>query len=336
METPRGLCALTSVWAGHLSEECKRRFYRAWFRSKQKAFTKYQKRWAEAGKSGEAAPMAAEIERAKKYCQVIRAICPTQIGKVKIGWVWGGAAPDRGGHEGGRSSSHSSWPSRADPSLPKHPCMPGPGPRHDADQGGPSCGPSPKFGQPDFRPEAGAPGSAFRRKLPLRGGDSGSAQSSGKSMGIPGGRWGEGLMARHPIERPAVGDGVLCEVLAPGVLDGGLRLRGRAWRKGLHARLFRRERERGRFSRSPAAPPDRLGTSTVGLLAMLRTARSVYHRRAPSRERLVSSSVPLEQTSNKERLDVSRMRGSISVPLSKTQGLKQCEPGQIRVQLRFQ
>ena len=29
--------------------------------------------------------MAAEIERAKKYCQVIRAICHTQIGKVKIG-----------------------------------------------------------------------------------------------------------------------------------------------------------------------------------------------------------------------------------------------------------
>jgi large subunit ribosomal protein L3e len=29
--------------------------------------------------------MSAEIERAKKYCQVVRAICHTQIGKVKIG-----------------------------------------------------------------------------------------------------------------------------------------------------------------------------------------------------------------------------------------------------------
>lgn len=28
VETPRGLRALTSVWAGHLSEECKRRFYK--------------------------------------------------------------------------------------------------------------------------------------------------------------------------------------------------------------------------------------------------------------------------------------------------------------------
>jgi len=84
VETPRGLRALTSVWAGHLSEECKRRFYKTWHKSKQKAFTKYQKKWSEASKGSEA-PMAAEIARAKKYCQVIRAICHTQIAKVKLG-----------------------------------------------------------------------------------------------------------------------------------------------------------------------------------------------------------------------------------------------------------
>jgi len=85
VETPRGLRALTTVWAGHLSEECKRRFYKSWHKSKQKAFTKYQKRWSDASKESEGAPMAAEIARAKKYCQVIRAICHTQVGKVKIG-----------------------------------------------------------------------------------------------------------------------------------------------------------------------------------------------------------------------------------------------------------
>jgi len=84
VETPRGLRALTSVWAGHLNEEVKRRFYKAWHKSKQKAFTKYQKRWSDASKASES-PMSAEIERAKKYCQVIRAICHTQVGKVKIG-----------------------------------------------------------------------------------------------------------------------------------------------------------------------------------------------------------------------------------------------------------
>merc|ERR1712039_469396 len=85
VETPRGLRALTSVWAGHLSDEFKRRFYKAWHKSKQKAFTKYQKRWSEATKGSEGAPMATEIARAKKYCQVIRAICHTQVSKVKIG-----------------------------------------------------------------------------------------------------------------------------------------------------------------------------------------------------------------------------------------------------------
>merc|ERR1712137_117252 len=83
VETPRGLRALTSVWAGHLNEEVKRRFYKTWHKSKKKAFTKYQKRWEAANKEGTA--MSAEIERAKKYCQVIRAICHTQVGKAKIG-----------------------------------------------------------------------------------------------------------------------------------------------------------------------------------------------------------------------------------------------------------
>jgi len=84
VETPRGLRALTSVWAGHLSDECKRRFYKNFHSSKKKAFTKYQKKWEEASK-GSDAPMAAEIARAKKYCQVIRGIFHTQISKVKIG-----------------------------------------------------------------------------------------------------------------------------------------------------------------------------------------------------------------------------------------------------------
>jgi len=84
VETPRGLRTLTSVWAGHLSEEVKRRFYKSWHKSKKKAFTKYEKRWGEESKS-ESTPMASEIARAKKYCQVIRVICHTQISKVKIG-----------------------------------------------------------------------------------------------------------------------------------------------------------------------------------------------------------------------------------------------------------
>lgn len=81
VETPRGLRALTSVWAGHLGDEVKRRFYKNWSKSKKKAFTKYHKRYQAAG----ADAMKAEIERTKKYCQVVRAICHTQPIKAKIG-----------------------------------------------------------------------------------------------------------------------------------------------------------------------------------------------------------------------------------------------------------
>jgi len=43
VETPHGLRSLTTVWAQHLSDECLRRFYKNWYRSKAKAFTKYHK-----------------------------------------------------------------------------------------------------------------------------------------------------------------------------------------------------------------------------------------------------------------------------------------------------
>jgi len=88
VETPRGLRALTSVWAGHLANECKRRFYKNWYKSKKvgdkkdkepKAFSKYAKKW-QADKDC----MQKEIERTKKYCHVIRALCHTQIHKIKL------------------------------------------------------------------------------------------------------------------------------------------------------------------------------------------------------------------------------------------------------------
>merc|ERR1712183_878392 len=45
IKTPRGLRALKTVWAQHLSEECKRRFYKNWSKSKKKAFTKASMKW---------------------------------------------------------------------------------------------------------------------------------------------------------------------------------------------------------------------------------------------------------------------------------------------------
>ena len=80
VETPRGLRALTTVWAGYLGEEVKRRFYRNWYRSKHKAFTKYQKRVAD-----KPSDIESELARVKKYAGVVRVLAHTQIRKVKLG-----------------------------------------------------------------------------------------------------------------------------------------------------------------------------------------------------------------------------------------------------------
>jgi large subunit ribosomal protein L3e len=47
IETPRGMRALEAVWAEHIGEECKRRFYKNWSQSKKKAFTKSCTKWAD-------------------------------------------------------------------------------------------------------------------------------------------------------------------------------------------------------------------------------------------------------------------------------------------------
>merc|ERR1719220_3171870 len=47
IETPRGMRALKTVWAEHIGEEAKRRFYKNWSGSKKKAFTKSCTKWAD-------------------------------------------------------------------------------------------------------------------------------------------------------------------------------------------------------------------------------------------------------------------------------------------------
>jgi len=80
VETPRGLRSLATVWASHLSDEVKRRFYKNWYKSKKKAFTKYA-----AAAAGPKSTTAKDLERIKKYCQVVRVLVHTQIRKVPVG-----------------------------------------------------------------------------------------------------------------------------------------------------------------------------------------------------------------------------------------------------------
>jgi len=80
IETPRGLRTFKTVFAEHLSEECRRRFYKNWYKSKKKAFTKYSKKWAdEQGKK----EIEKDLAKMKKYCKVIRVIAHSQMKLLK-------------------------------------------------------------------------------------------------------------------------------------------------------------------------------------------------------------------------------------------------------------
>ena len=76
METPRGLRTFKTIFAEHISDECKRRFYKNWHKSKKKAFTKYCKKWQDADSKK---PLERDFSSMKKYCQVIHVIAHTQM-----------------------------------------------------------------------------------------------------------------------------------------------------------------------------------------------------------------------------------------------------------------
>jgi len=80
VETPRGLRSLTTVWAEHLSDEIKRRFYKNWYKSKKKAFTKYAAKYA--NQNGE--QIERELARIKKYATVVRVLVHTQVKKTPL------------------------------------------------------------------------------------------------------------------------------------------------------------------------------------------------------------------------------------------------------------
>jgi len=80
VQTPRGLRTLTTVWTKHLNESVKRRFYKNWYRSKRKAFSRYAARVADENNKD----IENELARMKKFCQVVRVLAHTQIQKLKL------------------------------------------------------------------------------------------------------------------------------------------------------------------------------------------------------------------------------------------------------------
>jgi large subunit ribosomal protein L3e len=81
INTADGPRSIKTVWAAHLSDEVRRRFYKNWAFSKKKAFSKASKRWeSEDGKKS----IDKDLDLLKKYAVSIRAICHTQMKDLSL------------------------------------------------------------------------------------------------------------------------------------------------------------------------------------------------------------------------------------------------------------
>jgi large subunit ribosomal protein L3e len=79
IETPKGLRSISTVWAAHLSIEVKRRFYKNWYRSKAKAFTKYAQKIEKGEKK-----IDEELTHLAKYASIVRVLAHTQMSKLGL------------------------------------------------------------------------------------------------------------------------------------------------------------------------------------------------------------------------------------------------------------
>ena len=77
VKTPNGLQTLKTVFAEHLSEEVKRKFYKNFYKSKKKAFTRYAKKYS-------SKEIEADLEEIKKNAAVVRVLAHTQIRKTPL------------------------------------------------------------------------------------------------------------------------------------------------------------------------------------------------------------------------------------------------------------
>ncbi|KAL7642607.1 UNVERIFIED_CONTAM: hypothetical protein RMT77_007171 [Armadillidium vulgare] len=81
ISTPQGLRPYKTIFSEHLSEDCRRRFYKNWYKSKKKAFTNASKKWQD--KVGKKL-IDKDIARIKKYSSVVRIIVHTQMKLLKM------------------------------------------------------------------------------------------------------------------------------------------------------------------------------------------------------------------------------------------------------------
>jgi len=76
IQTPRGLTTFKTVYAEHIGDEAKRRWYKNWYKSKKKAFSKYSTKWGdELGKK----EIQKDLDLIKKHAASVRVIVHTQM-----------------------------------------------------------------------------------------------------------------------------------------------------------------------------------------------------------------------------------------------------------------
>jgi large subunit ribosomal protein L3e len=81
IDTPQGLRSLSTVWAQHLGEEVRRRFYKNWYSAKKMAFTQYAKKYRTKRKTQ---TIDKDLDRIRRRCTVVRLLVHTQIRKLHL------------------------------------------------------------------------------------------------------------------------------------------------------------------------------------------------------------------------------------------------------------
>jgi len=81
VETAQGLRSLVTVWAQHLSEDVKRRFYKNWYASKKMAFTRYALKYRRHRRKH---TIEKDLERIRRRCTIVRLLVHTQVRKLNL------------------------------------------------------------------------------------------------------------------------------------------------------------------------------------------------------------------------------------------------------------
>jgi len=83
VKTPSGLRSVTTVWAGHMDDSFKRRFYKNWTRSKKKAYTKWEQQFANVKDGENPKEVDKRLKFIEQYCDVVRVIAHSLVKKLK-------------------------------------------------------------------------------------------------------------------------------------------------------------------------------------------------------------------------------------------------------------